>query len=443
MDGTIFHPDFKARPYWWEAVEIGGGPPPGDLPARADVVIVGGGLTGLNCAIELGRGGMRAVVLESEDFGFGASTRNGGGVSGGTNLGKGMSGAKGRGDDPEGEALLRAMIGDAAASLTHVEMLVAREGIACHYERTGRFVGAFTARHYDAMAKRVELYNEMAEAEAEMVPRERQREEIASDYYFGGMAVGRSGKIHPALYHRGLMEAARCHGAALVGRTRAGRLTRTATGWSVETARGPIEAREVVIATNGYTGGLTPDLKRRLIPLASHIIATEALDPELARSLIPKGRTIADTKRVLCYYRMSPDGTRVLFGGRARFTQVGPEVSAPALHAMMLDRWPQLKGVRVTHAWTGNVAFAFDYLPHMGVTPKGLHYAMACNGSGVAMLSYLGAQVGRKILGGGNRVTAFDGRDFPTRPLYTGNPWFLPVVGSYYRFRDWLDRHVA
>ena len=157
MDGTIFHPDFKARPYWWEAVEIGGGPPPGDLPAKADVVIVGGGLTGLNCAIELGRGGTRAVVLEGEDFGFGASTRNGGGVLGGTNLGKGMSGAKGRGGDPEGEALLRAMIGDAAASLTHIETLVAREGIACHYERTGRFVGAFTARHYDAMAKRVEL----------------------------------------------------------------------------------------------------------------------------------------------------------------------------------------------------------------------------------------------------------------------------------------------
>ena len=125
------------------------------------------------------------------------------------------------------------------------------------------------------------------------------------------------------------MDAARRHGATLVGRTRAGRLARTAAGWTVETTRGAIEAREVVIATNGYTGGLTPDLKRRLIPVASHIIATEPLDPELARSLIPKGRTIADTKRVLCYYRLSPDGTRVLFGGRARFTQVGPEVSAP------------------------------------------------------------------------------------------------------------------
>jgi glycine/D-amino acid oxidase-like deaminating enzyme len=440
MDSTIFHPDFKARPYWWEAVTIGDDPP-AELPAKADVVIVGGGLTGLNCAIELGRGGAKAVVLEGEDFGFGASTRNGGAVSGGSNLGKGMGGGKTQ--DGAAQAMLRAMMGDAAASLTHIETVVAREDIACHYERRGRFVGAYTPAHYDAMARRIDLLNEHAGAEAVMVPRGRQREEIASDYYFGGMAVGRSGKIHPALYHRGLMEAARRHGAVLVGRTRAGRLTRTPEGWSVETTRGPIAAREVVIATNGYTGGLTPDLRRRLVPLASHIIATEPLDPDLARSLIPKGRTISDTPRVLTYYRLSPDNTRVLFGGRARFTQVGPEVSAPALHGMMLDRWPQLKGVRITHAWTGNVAFAFDHLPHMGVTPKGLHYAMACNGSGVAMLSHLGAQVGRKILGGGNRVTAFDGRDFPTKPLYTGHPWFLPVVGSWYRFRDWLDRRVA
>jgi hypothetical protein len=122
----------------------------------------------------------------------------------------------------------------------------------------------------------------------------------------------------------------------------------------------------VVIATNGYTGGLTPDLKRRLIPVASHIIATEPLDPALVKSLISKGRTLAGSRRILCYWRLSPDGTRVLFGGRVRFTQVSPEISAPILHRMMLQRWRQLAGVRVTHAWIGNVAFAFDNLPHMG-----------------------------------------------------------------------------
>ncbi|MDP3415076.1 FAD-binding oxidoreductase [Falsiroseomonas sp.] len=440
MDSTVFHPDFKPLPYWWEAIPIGTNPE-AELPAKADVVIVGGGLTALNCAIELGRGGARPVVLEAEDFGFGASTRNGGAVSGGVNLGKGMSGAKA--GDGTIDPVVRAMIGDAAESFTHIETMIAREGIECHYERCGRFVGAFTPKHYDGLAARIGLLNGEAKAEASMVPPERQREEIASDFYRGGMAIERSGKLHPGLYHRGLMAVAERHGATLIGRTRAGRLTRQGAGWTVETSRGTIAADEVVIATNGYTGGLTPDLQRRVIPLASHIIATEPLDADLARSLIPKGRTLSDTRRVLSYYRMSPDGRRVLYGGRARFTQVGPEVSAPALHAMMLARWPQLKGVRVTHAWTGNTAFTFDFLPHMGITEKGLHYAMGCNGSGVAMLSYLGGQIGRKILGGGNHVTAFDGRDFPTRPFYTGYPWFLPAVGTYYRFRDWLDRKVA
>lgn len=438
----VFHPDFKARPYWWDAIAMGDDPAP-ELPAKADVVIVGGGLTGLNCAIELGRGGAHAVVLEAEEMGWGASTRNGGGVSGGNNVGKGLSGAKGRQAPEDAAAELRAFMGDASAGLAHIEALIVREGIECHYRRSGRFVGAWTPKHYDGLAAKVDALNELADADARMLPRERQREEIASDYYHGGMVVERTGQLQPALYHRGLMAAALRHGATLVSRTRAGALTRTASGWRVETSRGPVEAREVVIATNGYTGGLTPELKRRLIPVASHIIATEPLDPALAASLIPKGRTLADTRRVLCYWRMSPDGTRVVFGGRARFTQVTPEVSAPILHRMMLHRWPQLAGVRVTHAWTGNVAFAFDFLPHMGVTERGLHYAMACNGAGVAMLSYLGAELGKKLLGRTNAMPVFDGRDFPTRPFYTGTPWMLPAVGSWYRFRDWLDRRAA
>ena len=439
MNRNVFHPDFKARPFWWEAIPMGENPP-AELPGRADVVIVGGGHTALNCAIELARGGARPVVIEAEDFGFGASTRNGGAVSSGVNLGKGMSGARTDGGiDP----VVRAMLGDAAESFAHVENVIAREGIQCQWERSGRFVGAYTTQHYDSLASKLDTLNHEAETAAEMVPQNRQREEIASDFYRGGMRIARSGKLHPGLYHRGLMRAAERHGATLVGRTRAGRLRRGNAGWTVETSRGPIAAAEVVIATNGYTGGLTPDLQRRVIPLASHIIATEELDAELARSLIPRGRTISDTRRVLCYYRLCPEGRRVLFGGRARFTQVSPDVAAPALHRMMLERWPQLKGVRVTHAWTGNTAFTFDFLPHIGVTEKGLHYAMGCNGSGVAMLSYLGAQVGRKILGGNNSVTAFDSREFPTRPFYTGHPWFLPAIGTWYRFRDWLDRRAT
>ena len=155
-----------------------------------------------------------------------------------------------------------------------------------------------------------------------MVPRERQREEIDSDYYYGGMVVERSGKLHPALYYKGLLDACRRRAVAVCANAAVGRIVRTGNGWRVETSRGDVSAGDVVIATNGYTGDLTPALRRRVVPIASHIIATEELPPDLAGSLIPKGRTLSDTRRVLCYYRMSPDGRRMIFGGRARFTQV-------------------------------------------------------------------------------------------------------------------------
>jgi hypothetical protein len=172
-------------------------------------------------------------------------------------------------------------------------------------------------------------------------------------------------------------------------------------------------ADEVVIATNGYTGDVTPELKRRVVPLASHIIATEELPPDLAASLIPKRRTLSDTRRVLCYYRMSPDGRRMIFGGRARFTPVTPQQSAPILHRFMTDRFPQLRDTKITHAWTGNVAFTLDALPHMG-QQDGMHYLLGCNGSGVAMMTYLGWQTARKIAGVANQPSAFDTEDFPT-----------------------------
>jgi len=307
-----------------------------------------------------------------------------------------------------------------------------------------RFFGACTPRHYKEQESKVGTYNEKALG-TYMVPRERQREEIASDYYHGGMVVERTGQLHPALYYGGLLKAAHRAGAKLCANCDAEKIERKAPGsgggFRVLTSKGPIEAREVVIATNGYTTELTPTLKRRLVPVASHIIATEELPEDLVQSLIPKNRVVSDTKRVLCYFRQSPDNKRVIFGGRARFTQVTPEVSAPVLHGYMLERWPQLKGVKVTHAWTGNVAFAFDFLPHMG-QEQGMHYLMACNGSGVAMMSYLGYQTARKIAGGSNAaVNAFDGQPFPTVPFYNGNPeWVLPFVGAWYRTRDWWDR---
>jgi len=437
MHPDIFHKDFTPTPYWWEAYKPTAGELV-DVPRTARVAIVGGGYAGLSTAFELAKHGVDAVVLEAYELGSGASTRNGGAVSGGVNVGKSFSGKTLAVDRDRVDRILS----DAADAFGLIDRLIDEERIACFWEKPGRFVGAWARRHYDAQSRRLAMLNAAAQSGAYMVPRERQREEIASDYYFGGMVVERSGKLHPALYYQGLLDACRRRGVPVCARAAATRIGREGSGWRVETARGTLSAGDVVVATNGYTGSLTPALRRRVVPIASHIIATEELPLDLAASLIPRARTLSDTKRVLCYYRMSPDGMRMVFGGRARFTQVDATVSAPILHRYMTDRFPQLRGVKVTHAWTGNVAFTLDALPHMGCRDD-LHYCLGCNGSGVAMMTYLGWQTARKIARVANYACSFDTEEFPDHPLYSGNPWFLPVVGGYYRLRDHLDRLVG
>ena len=131
--------------------------------------------------------------------------------------------------------------------------------------------------------RRVATLNANAGSGAFMVPKERQREEMASDYYYGGMVVERSAKLHPALYYKGLLDAARSAPITLCAKAAVKTITPAGKGWRIATSRGTIEAGDVVIATNGYTGDATPELKRRLIPLASHIIATEEL-PRISRA---------------------------------------------------------------------------------------------------------------------------------------------------------------
>jgi glycine/D-amino acid oxidase-like deaminating enzyme len=229
----------------------------------------------------------------------------------------------------------------------------------------------------------------------------------------------------------------------IASRTPVTALTQASDGsWHVKTPKGDLRAVDVIIATNGYTGDVTPKFKRRVIPIGSYIIATEELSPDLAKSLSPQNASFADTRRVLTYYRLSPDGKRMIFGGRARFGMMDPTETAPLLYRFMLDRYPQLAGTKITHAWTGNVAFTFDELPHMG-KQDGLHFALGCNGSGVAMMSYLGRETARKVAGRTNRRNAFDLPDFPSHALYGGDPWFLPLVGAWFRTRDWWDRRSA
>jgi glycine/D-amino acid oxidase-like deaminating enzyme len=173
------------------------------------------------------------------------------------------------------------------------------------------------------------------------------------------------------------------------------------------------------------------------LPIRSSLIATEELDPGLMDELMPTRRMYGDSRRVMAYYRPSPDGKRILFGGRATSADK-PLANARKLRVSMLDVFPALEKTRITHSWSGLVAYAFDHVPHLG-QHDGLWYAMGYCGSGVARASYFGTKLGHKMLGNTEEgATAFDDLPLETKPLYTGNPWFMSPIIQWHRMLDRL-----
>lgn len=435
MNASIFSSDFAEQPYWWDLAPPSPAPAePTDLPETAEVLIIGGGIAGLSTAIELGRSGIKSLVLDSASIGWGASSRNGGALSGAGSLGRAKSNLQSAVD----AKLLDEMVAEAEASFDDLEDFLRREEISCFFRKTGRFVGAHAPKALDTLKRRAEMLNRTGRDTAVVLERSQVRKEVATDLYHGGLLIERAGSLHPGLYVRGLAEAASRLGADLHSGVRVTGLEKHGRFHRVRSDAGEISARQVMVATNGYTGPATPWHRRRLIPVASYMIATEVIGEERVRSLLPKLRVYGDTKKVLYYFRPSPDFTRILFGGRASFVDADARRSAVHLHGFLTGLMPELAGVRVTHAWKGNVAFAFDFLPHVGQR-DGIHYALGCNGSGVVTMTHLGRCAARQILGSANRASAFSRIPFPTIPGYTGTPWFLPLVGASYQLRDRMD----
>jgi glycine/D-amino acid oxidase-like deaminating enzyme len=213
------------------------------------------------------------------------------------------------------------------------------------------------------------------------------------------------------------------------------------SGWKVTTSRGVIWAKDVFVGTSGYTGPATPGLQKKIIPIGSYIIATQVLPEALARELSPRNRMIYDSKNYIYYYRLTPDN-RMLFGGRAAFfpeSRDSIRKSAEILRLGMIEVYPQLRATKVDFVWGGTLDFAFDIMPHAGEM-DGMHYAVGYAGHGVAMATYQGQLMGKRIAGE-NPENPFEGIPFPGAPLglYNGRPWFLPFAGAYYKVLDWVS----
>jgi glycine/D-amino acid oxidase-like deaminating enzyme len=432
MSDTILAPGFVERPFWWDAALPSRRSEA--IPAEADVAIIGGGITGLSTALELARGGLRPVVLDREPIGWGASSRNGGALAGASGLGRSRSNLQ-QAVDPD---ILAAMVEEGEQSFDDFEQLIERETLACDYRRTGRFTGAHAASAMQTLAARAEMLNRARPGEARLILRDDVPTEIATERYHGGLLVQRAGSLHPGKYVQELARVAEAAGTSLHGGVSVDGYAREGDGYRLRTSAGEIKAGALMVATNGYTGAVTPWQQRRLVPVASYMIATEALGQERVAQLLPKLRVYGDTKKVLYYFRPSPAGDRILFGGRASFVDSDVKRAGARLHRFLVHLIPQLAGTQITHAWKGNVAFAFDYLPHIGAH-EGVHYVLACNGSGVVTMTHLGRQAAWQILRRGNRPSAFSRLPFPTMRAYHGKPWFMPFIGGLYRLRDRLD----
>jgi glycine/D-amino acid oxidase-like deaminating enzyme len=431
MKASIFSPQPSFDPWWWEAA-----PPAAtiasDVPSVADVAIIGAGYTGLSAALTLARAGRSVVVLDAGDPGQGASSRNGGMLGSGHKVSFAAMSAR------YGHATAVGILKEGLVSLAYTADLIRRENIDCHFSQTGRFRAAFNAKHYNGLGREVDFLRKELGVEADMVPRAEQHREVATDVYHGGCVYHQHGALHPALFHKGLLDRVVAAGATVIGRTPVTAIERINGSFSVITEHTPLTAGNVIVATNGYTGAATPQLRRRVVPVPSFIIATEPLSADTINELIPNGRMIVETRRLHCYYRISPDGHRMLFGGRASLLPMDTRKSAKRLHGIMVKLFPQLTDVRISHSWTGFVAFSRDQLAHIGVN-DGIHFAMGYCGSGVAMAPYLGYKAAQKILRSPDGKTAFDETNFAAIPLYSGRPWFLSFLDPYYRITDLFD----
>ena len=434
---STLHPEWKPLPYWWDAVP----PAPADepLPAHVDVAIVGSGYCGLHAARTLASSGASVLVLEAKNPGFGASSRNHGMLSGGLKIPANLERRLGK---PWADAIQRT----AFESFVFLKDLIRDEALDVDYVATGRFIGAHSPKAFEALKTRRDNLENAYGYHVRMVPRDAQRAEVGSDFYHGGLVIDEVSGMHPAKLHRAVQALAEKAGAAVRGNAEVQTIDGSDGRFTLRTARGEVRADKVFVATNAYTGAfngtMSPYLRRRLIPVTAYMMATEELPEALAAKMLPTNRMCGDTKRSLFAFRLSPDRRRLVFAARAKFRDISEEEATPILHRFACSVWPDLAGYRISHCWKGLVAFTFDHLPHLGVH-NGVYFAAGCQGNGVSIMSYLGHQAALKMLSGSDRQCGHDGVPFPTRPTYSGDPWFLPAIGAYYKSRDALDRFFA
>jgi glycine/D-amino acid oxidase-like deaminating enzyme len=396
---------------------------------RAEVIVVGGGFTGLSAALHVAETGIAVALLEAYAPGWGASGRNGGQVNAGLKV------------DPEGVVqrfgsdLGERMNAFAGAAPDFVFKLIERLNIDCEARRKGTLRAAVSARQAQRLRVTAAQMSQRGAA-VELLQGAALEQATGTPHYALAMLDRRGGDLHPLRYARGLAAAARRAGVRLYENSRALRLERQAGQWRVTTSGGSISAPRVVLATNGYTDDLWPALKTTIIPLFGAIGATLPLSEAAAHSILPGRSVLYETGAVTCYYRVDARNRR-LFGGRGPMHEVSDVAAIEHLLAYVERLWPAVGPLTWTHVWGGQLAMTIDHYPHVHEPQPGVTICLGYNGRGVAMSSAMGALIAARIA---NPQTRFDMPITGLRGIPFHSFWRTGVRAGIARAQliDWL-----
>lgn len=416
--------------YWHDTAPTFSGGITGPVDGHYDVAVIGGGFTGLAAARQLAKAGAKVIVLEGQQIGWGASGRNGGHLNNG--LAHSYLGAKAELGKDRAIALYKAL----DSSIDTIEALIAEEGIDCNFRRAGKLKLASKPQHFEGLARNFEALHAEADPDTALLSPDELKSEVGSPF-FGAMLSKKSAMMHMGRYVVGLAEAASRHGAVIAEKALVTSQAQANGVHRLVTSRGTVTANTVLVATGAYTTPNFGYFRRRIIAVGSFLIATRPLSETEVASVMPGNRTCVNTMNIGNYWRLAPDN-RLIFGGRARFSassdQRSDAKSGEILRQSLANIFPQLAKVEIDYCWGGLVDMTKDRYPRAGYQ-DGVWYAMGYSGHGAQLSTHLGMIMADTIMGKPD-ANPLKGLDWPAVPGHFGKPWFLPLVGMYYKMLD-------